>query len=80
MSREGERALLLGEETEEGEKRWERGGRADDGDGYLTNDQPNWFVKGQTFFLVFGSITFLSTSSFIPVFNKRLFNENFHFP
>ena len=26
MSREGERALLLGEETEEGEKRWERGG------------------------------------------------------
>jgi hypothetical protein len=75
---DSERALLLAED-----ERWEDGRRQADDDGeddYPTHDQPNWFVKGQAFFLVIGSITFLSTSSFIPVFNKRLFNEDFHFP
>lgn len=46
----------------------------------LSHSEPPWLARYRLLLAIGGSITFLSTASFLPVFNKRLFSRDFHFP
>lgn len=41
---------------------------------------PVCFTKWKCTLQILGCVVFLSTTSFIPVWNKFIFNRNFHFP
>merc|ERR1711904_387949 len=46
----------------------------------ISHSEPPWLARYRLLLAIGGSITFLSTASFLPVFNKRLFSRDFHFP
>jgi len=42
--------------------------------------EPAWLIRFRAALVLLGSLTFLASTSFIPVFNKRLFAKDFHYP
>ena len=50
--------------------------RGDDLEGDdISHSEPPWLARHRLLLTIGGSITFLSTASFLPVFNKRLFSR-----